>query len=538
MFIQNASHFLVSDLQDGGVCYTARPQKALPFFAFDEACKPQAYTHQFFPFAYVVFNQTCDEVLLIRDHIGVQPLYYCYQAVSNKFVFAETLPELLNAAAHPKPKRSPEHMRLEFIEPRTYSDNTIYDGVYRVEPGHMVVLSANGTPKKQAFWQLEEEGETLHYQDSRMYLEHFTALMDASIKDATEGFSRIGAEFSAGVDSTSVYLGCRQQNLAPTLFMNEATPGSPRDKNYNRAAENAFFEQYQPKVHRLFSEGFDPLQVFAQYAKWFAGPAPYIFEAFTHLLHTEVARTKQQVLLSGFGGDQGVSGHVPVRYILPELIHKKAYKAAFKAMPKGSSRLRQMLYFIQYAHPAAHILVRGLLDTKAALTNLYKPDDQKIIKSVYPQIRGYFKTLRSLEWHNLQGPLSHEIRMRVESSSIVAKQMGFEYRYPLLHPKLLEFYLSLPISQKRHEGSGRYLIRRYMAQYLPASIYNNYKKRTGLDIFPATAHLYKTAFHAGEYQSAFENLPYLELRKDKLEHMRMMKAARAFMLKISEEKIV
>jgi hypothetical protein len=101
----------------------------------------------------------------------------------------------------------------------------------------------------------------------------------------------------------------------------------------------------------------------------------------------------------------------------------------------------------------------------------------------------------------------------------------------LLHPKLIEFYLSLPLPEKRHEGAGRYLIRRYLARYLPASIFDNYQKKTGLNILAATMDDYQTKFSEGVFQSAFHELPYPELIQDKMEHMRMVKSVRAFMLK-------
>jgi hypothetical protein len=134
-----------------------------------------------------------------------------------------------------------------------------------------------------------------------------------------------------------------------------------------------------------------------------------------------------------------------------------------------------------------------------------------------------------MEWSFLQGSNSHEIRMRVEYSSIVAKKMGFDYRYPLLHPKLLEFFLDLPLEQKRHQGVGRYMMRRYLAQIMPTAPFNTYKKKEGLSIMPATMDAFKTQWNEGCFQTEFHSLPKT-LTQDKSPHKTMIKTIQAFML--------
>ena len=119
--------------------------------------------------------------------------------------------------------------------------------------------------------------------------------------------------------------------------------------------------------------------------------------------------------------------------------------------------------------------------------------------------------------------------MRIEYSSIVAKKMGFDYRYPLLHPKLLEFFLSLPLEQKRHQGVGRHMMRRYLAQIMPTAPFNTYKKKEGLNIMPATMDTFKAQWDSGLFQTEFHPLPK-SLTQDKSPHKAMIKAIQAFML--------
>jgi asparagine synthetase B (glutamine-hydrolysing) len=96
--------------------------------------------------------------------------------------------------------------------------------------------------------------------------------------------------------------------------------------------------------------------------------------------------------------------------------------------------------------------------------------------------------------------------MRVEDSAIMAKALGFEYRYPLLYPKLVEFCYRLPLEQKRKNGINRLLVRKYLAQYLPDLVYNKHQKIGS--IMPATMDKVKREYLKGKYSKEFSNLPY------------------------------
>ena len=355
--------------------------------------------------------------------------------------------------------------------------------------------------------------------------------MQASVKNATQGSHSIAAEFSAGMDSTAVYGACAQLGLNPPLFMHAALPNSTNAYTYNDRYERAFMAQFpSATIHRLMADDFDPIGIFKAYAEWFGGPSPYVFELFAHNIHRAVSKQKHTILLSGFGGDQGVSSHISARFILPSLINDKQFRKAWAESAGTANPLRRLVQLIQCTHPLLHKLIQNVQDLKLDLSNTFRAPDQQQVASTHPYYRQYFKTLRDVEWSFLQGPNSHEVRMRIEYSSIVAKKMGFDYRYPLLHPKLLEFYLSLPLEQKRHQGIGRHMMRRYLANIMPAVPFDAYKKKEGLNIVPATMDTFQAQWDSGRFKNEFQSLQKT-LTQDKLPHKVMIKTIQAFMLK-------
>lgn len=522
----NASHFYRVALNSQCTAYNSSPNEVISIASFEEGLNHACYRAVFHPFAQVVKNEATGECLLVRDHLGLRPLYYQYQP--GQLIFGDTIPDIIRQLPQAPALLDSEVAHL-FGDVHHYTDNTLYTGIKRIEPGHMVRIFPDGRIIKSAFWQLEQEGDTLHYRDEREYLEHFTSLMQESVNNATKGSQSIAAEFSAGMDSTAVYGSCAQLGLNPPLFMHAALPDSTNAQTYNNCYERAFMAQFpSATIHRLMADDFDPIRIFKEYAAWFGGPSPYVFDIFAHNIHKAVSKQKHTILLSGFGGDQGVSSHIPARFILPSLINNKQFRQAWAESAPGNT-IPRFAQLIQCAHSSLHKLIQRTQDLKLDIINVFKTPEQQRAASTHPYHRHYFKTLREVEWSFLQGPNSHEVRMRIEYSSIVAKKMGFDYRYPLLHPKLLEFFLSLPLEQKRHQGIGRHMMRRYLAQIMPAAPFNTYKKKEGLNIVPATMDTFKTQWNEGLFQTEFHSLPKI-LTQDKSPHKTMIKTIQAFML--------
>lgn len=532
----NASHFQCRKINEALTVFGSKVQTPTAYPQdFTAALKPTTWQANFEPFAHVIVDHHTQEIVLVRDHLGVQPLYYWYQ--SGQCIFGDTIPDILQQLPS-TPALNEEELTALFLECSLYSDQTFYQGIYRVEPGHIIYIKPTGQVQKKAFWQLMPEGETLYYQHEAEYLEHFSELMREAVSLATRGQTKVALEYSGGMDCSAIYCTAAEQGLRPDLIMHAPIAGS-QAASYNDTVEKAFLAHYHiQNVQRITAESFDPLAVFQKYAHWFAGPAPHIFYTFANNIHQAVAKGGYPILLSGFGGDQGVSAHMPPRFVLPELLKQKEYRQAWDYLGSPISPFQQPLQSIrrlqalaQYTHPLAYTLQLKLRNTACRLRNVFKGAETQLSLQTEPYFTQYYPSHRAALWSLLQGPLSHEVRMRIEYSSIVSKKLGFAYRYPLLYPKLLEFFLSLPLEQKRHQGISRYLMRRYMAQYLPAHIFDQYQKQAGLHILPATWEKYQSNVKSGRYQTTFRDFPYQHLYAHFPAERRMKKDVHAYMLK-------
>ncbi len=527
--VKPTGHFLQQSLEGNGIVYHYNKSPIVGSSSFNDGLNESLWRAYLKPFACAIIHLPSQEIILARDHLGLEPLYYCHQH-GKTLIVGQTIPDILKQLVCTPPLLE-RQIHMLFSEHKYYSDETLYQGIYRVEPGHLMHFKADGTIVKTAFWQLEPHGPLLNYKDEREYLDHFSMLMSEAIFNSTENQTNIAAEFSAGLDSSAVYCAAVNINITPKLYMHVANSDTKSADVYNDIHEKAFLDYYQlADIMRIGADDFDPLHVFNEHAAWLAGPASYLFPMFANRIHRAVAAGQHPVLLSGFGGDQCVSGQIPLNFFLPELIHQGQYRQAWREL-KGSHGVKKALRYAKHMHSGLYTQALNLKVMKRHIGNAFRPTMAHQATHLHPYERMYYPTVREAEYALLQGADGHEVRMRIEESSIVSKQMGFEYRYPLLYPKLLEFMLSVPTAQKRRDGRGRYLIRQYLSQFLPNDLFGSYRKQSGLGIVPSTFDLYQQHYEQGCYQEAFKDLPYPHLIKNKNQPIELRNNIKGFMLK-------
>jgi asparagine synthase (glutamine-hydrolysing) len=527
--VQPLSNVATLQIADEGILYHYGSYLPNMIISFDSCLDLSLWRNYDQPFACAIVNSRSHEVILVRDHLGVEPLYYCCH-LGKKLIFAQTIPDILKHLPSTPPLLE-KQINMLFSENKYYSDETLYQGIYRVEPGSLIHFKTNGSMVKKAFWKLDPHKPMLHYDDDRDYHDHFSMLMNEALLNSTKNKSSIAAEFSAGLDSSAVYCAAANINVKPKLYMHVAHPDLKSANTYNDFHEKAFIDHYQlADIQRIGADRFEPLQVFNEYASWFAGPAPYLFPMFANPLHRAVAAGQHTILLSGFGGDQCVSGQLSLSFFLPELLHQGEYRQAWREL-KNTHGVKKALLLAKHMHPILYSQALNLKIMKRHISNVFRPQTAYQSTTLHPYEHIYYPSVREAECSLLQGTHSHEVRMRIEYSSIVSKQMGFEYRYPLLYPKLVEFMLRIPTVQKRRDGRGRYLIRQYLSQFLPEDLFDTYRKKGGLPIVPSTFDLYQRNYAQGCYQAVFKDLPYSHLIKNKHQPIELRNNIKGFMLR-------
>ena len=93
-------------------------------------------------FAFAIWDSRKEQVVIARDRMGIKPLYYT--ELDGQLIFGSELKVLL---AHPQVKRQidpislNEYLSFEYVP----TPRTILTGIFRLEPGHLLVYSRSGS---------------------------------------------------------------------------------------------------------------------------------------------------------------------------------------------------------------------------------------------------------------------------------------------------------------------------------------------------------------------------------------------------------
>lgn len=494
--------------------------------SIDSALDPATWRTLYKAFAVCIVDKNTNEWVLVRDHWGNEPLYYHFDG--QRLIFGSTIPDVLKHLS-PAPSLNQSALLALFTHTQYYNEDTFYESIHRVTPGSMLYFKPKCALRTIPYWQLHQDADDTLYANEKTYLDVFSTLLHEAMHVYTHGETHLGSELSGGLDSSAMLVTAHQQQQHYPLFIHVANEGSCEIEDRHLAEELLTHLKYT-NVHFVDATAFEPFAVFDFCAKHFAGVAPYIFFMLAHNIHQAATTQGCKVLLSGAGGDQCVSSHARLDSFLGSLIKKKAYQQAWAELMLNyrvkstsmPSMLRRAERLLKVSHPKAYYTLSKLGDMGRTLRNYLEHREQHVMPSPY------YASIRDYEWDLLQGANSHEVRMRIEYSAVIARALGFEYRYPLLYPKLVEFCYHLPPQQKRQQGVGRYLIRRYLEAYAPQSVYSKQQKIGG--ILPATLEKCHHYLKEGQFHANVKSPPFQTQLKHKNPHLTLIHYIHSYML--------
>lgn len=191
---------LRAELEKGGAQFKTRSDTEVVLRLF-ERDGLQGITALRGMFAFAVHDQTSGAVHLVRDRLGIKPVFYHWDgdtllaASEAKALFASGLVEAqLDANA----------IRAYFRYQFAISPQTLFQNIVELPPGHSLSLMPDGEPQLHQYWDLEfpqdDEYESL---DEEFWSQRFTHALDEAAETHLIGDVPIGTYLSGGIDSAT-----------------------------------------------------------------------------------------------------------------------------------------------------------------------------------------------------------------------------------------------------------------------------------------------------------------------------------------------
>lgn len=441
-------------------------------------------------FAFAVWDPRQRSIHLVRDHIGIKPLYYGFTDRGD-MVFSS---ELKGVLAHHGISRTLNPQAVEDYLAFGYvpDPKSIYRDVFKLPPGHLFCWQGGQpSPNPEQYWDLNFSalGET-DFDDATHQFRH---LLDNSVASQLISDVPLGAFLSGGLDSSSVVASMSRVSSSP---VHTCCIGFEKARFDERqyAREIAEFLHTQHVEGLVDAEDFTLVDTLAGlYDEPFADSS-----ALPTYRVCELARRHVTVALSGDGGDENFAGYRRhrwqwregrVRAALPMFLRRYLFGALGFVYPKGDwapqvLRAKTTLQSLAcndvdaYFHSVSFVprSLRKKLYTPTFKRDLQGYDAVEVFRAHASKASTRHPLLLA-QYLDFKTSLPGDILTKVDRASMAH---SLEVRVPFLDHHLVEWACTLPPKFKIRDGIGKRIVKTALEAQLPDYLFN--RKKMGFSV--------------------------------------------------------
>ncbi len=432
-------------------------------------------------FAIALYDRPRRKLLLIRDRLGIKPLYYHLD--DQRLIFASEVKPVLQAL-----ERKPAVNRgaLDFYLSVGYvpGEATLFDSIRKLQPGHMMIVE-HGRCEIRPYWDLENRAADAT--DEEDAARGFTELLAESIELRMISDVPIGAFLSGGVDS-SVVVGMMSRlsdDPVKTFSVGYEDDENASELAYARIVARHFNTDHHEYILKPL-DFFDSMDLLLEHAE-----EPIVESAAVALLQlSRLAKREVTVILSGEGGDEILAGY-PLHQTMPKLdrIHawlrylpnfaRDAVGAAFAGHEKMTKYWdwAQMPLERRYQSISNDVTlsIKRRMYRDASLLDAHRETADYYAELFARLSRG--SRLRKMTYSDLKSWLPDDLLVKADKMTMAA---SLELRVPFLDHKLVEYATALPDRLRLNGQHGKYLLKKYAETLLPHEIV--YRRKQGFPV--------------------------------------------------------
>jgi len=438
-------------------------------------------------FAIALWDKNAQRLYLIRDRMGVKPLFY--GMIGKDLLFGSEIKAILT---HPDYQRKPNYEALyHYLTFKNIpAPLTAFEEIYSFLPGEMLIFYKGKTEKKR-WWKIrfdEDDGYSEDYVKERL----FSLLEDATrlrmICDVP-----FGAYLSGGVDSSSVVALMTRFSDKPvktfSLGYEDELKNKEADLYYARKVSEAYKTEHYEYIMSHKELVNDIENVIAAFDQPFSGTISTYFLSKLIKQHVKVA-------LSGDGADELFGSYLSHRVAQPMYHFKSLYDKVKTGDITEEQRNLFQLCDIKFL---LDLYERSDGDEAAWRYNLYLFTDAEKgnilsgkFKSMLNNTSTFALVKRNFEGLTARNALNRILEMEWNTQlpdqvlafvDFLSMAHSVEIRSPFLDYRLVEFVASLPGSMKIRDGNVKDILKRTVEPLLPEGITKRPKEGFVLPIF-------------------------------------------------------
>ena len=434
-------------------------------------------------FAFAVWRPQQQELFAARDHAGDRPLFY--HRSEGLFALASMPKGLL---VLPRVHRGFNEKRvaesLVYVAPEI--DQSLFEGISRLPPGHLLRVTP-ATFETRRYWHPSDAKPT-HFKHDSDYAEALVDIFDRATEARLRSSKGIGAQLSAGLDSSSVtasaahLLGARHQRLTAFTavprpdYDGRKLPWQIVDEGPGAAEVAAHYANIDHVL--IDSRGHDLVGTMKTWANALDEPPVNPTNLLWYVAILEQAKQRGiGVLLEGTAGNATISWE---SWSILRLFFRRGRWA--KLIGTASSLRRHGDISIKAAVASS---LQGLVPIWISRRMQAGLEGMDLTFSMTPAalIKKYDLRARVAD-ENLRPPSSLEAERAGffdgmdpgPTHAALHALGGIDFRDPTADKRVFEFCYSIPPEQFVVDGHARSLVRRAMKKRLPEATLARYRR--------------------------------------------------------------
>lgn len=435
-------------------------------------------------FAIALWDEREHKLLLVRDRLGIKPLYY--YADRDRLVFGSEIKALLEADI---PRVIDEealshYLALGYI-PAPWS---IFKGVRKLPPGHLLRAEA-GAVKAEAWWTLPVETDTVDRPEQEL-VEELRALLADAVKIRLISDVPLGVFLSGGVDSSAI-----------VAMMAKAASGPVRTFSIGFSQKSFSELEFARKIASHFGTRHEELEIRPEPREILPKLADAFDEPFADSSAiptwyvSNLARRSVTVALGGDGGDELFGGYetyaaykwASVYRRLPAFLGEGLVPAVVRRLPVSDTKVsfdykaKRFVAFARRTPVEAHFGWTGKFDATERETLLADgvargAGPMNLFRETFESFGGE-DVLARLMKVDTKIYLPDDILVKVDRMSMAN---SLEVRPPLLDYRIVEWAARLPSALKVRGLRKKALFRKALRGIVPDEILN--RKKAGFNV--------------------------------------------------------
>lgn len=399
-------------------------------------------------FSVAIYDERYDTSYLVRDRLGIKPLYYFYY--KNEITFSSEIKSILHFENYTfLPNEDAISSYLSFRYP--ILNDTFFKDIQSLPSGHFIKVK-DGKISIHEYWNAKDQFKK--QEDSKSedyYIDKLRDILFSSIKYRMISDVPIGAFLSGGVDSSIITAVMAQESSSPIKTF---TIGF-EEEGYNEFHyAKIVASQYKTNHHEIILSGENYIDKMEELISFKDAPLSVPNEVPLHMMSQELKK-HITVVLSGEGADEIFGGYGRIfrsphdykRFKELELgdfseNEKSVFLKNFRKKYDSKTFDSELEHFYSL-YSYCNIIDKNKLCNRKIINNQYENRMKNIFEGLFKELDDssyYNKMMYAFEKIHLQG-LLNRVDMSTMSTSV-------EARVPFVDHRLVEFAFSIPVKYK------------------------------------------------------------------------------------------